>query len=54
MKLFTVPILNDSLKEATKTFRLTLSNPTGGGVLGSPEDGHGHDCGQRSGRPVRV
>jgi dienelactone hydrolase len=35
VKLFTVPILNDSLKEATKTFLLTLSNPTGGGVLGS-------------------
>ena len=36
VKLFTVPILNDSLKEPTKTFRLTLSNPTGGAVLGSP------------------
>ena len=35
VKLFTVPILNDSPKEANKTFRLTLSNPTGGGVLGS-------------------
>ena len=35
VKQFTVPILNDSLKEANKTFRLTLSNPTGGGVLGA-------------------
>jgi len=35
VKLFTVPILNDGLKEANKTFRLTLSNPAGGGVLGS-------------------
>ena len=35
VKLFTVPILNDSLKEADKTFRLTLSSPAGGGVLGS-------------------
>ena len=30
-----VPILNDGIKEATKTFRVTLSNPTGGAVLGS-------------------
>jgi dienelactone hydrolase len=34
VKRFAVPILNDSLREANKTFRLTLSNPTGGGVLG--------------------
>ena len=34
VKLFTVPILNDSLKEATKTFRVTLSNPVGA-TLGS-------------------
>jgi hypothetical protein len=37
VKLFTVPILNDSLKEPSETFRITLSNPTGGGVLGSTE-----------------
>jgi len=35
VKRFAVPILNDSLKEANKTFRVTLSNPSGGGVLGS-------------------
>jgi dienelactone hydrolase len=35
VKRFAVPIFNDSLKEANKTFRLTLSNPTGGGVLGA-------------------
>ena len=35
VKLFTVPILNDSLKESNKSFRLALSNPTGGAVLGS-------------------
>ena len=34
VKLFTVPILNDGLKEPNKTFRLALINPTGGGVLG--------------------
>ena len=28
VKLFTVPILNDGLKESSKTFRVTLSNPT--------------------------
>ena len=36
LKLVTVPILNDGSKEATKYFRLKLSNPTGGAVLGSP------------------
>lgn len=35
IKLFTVPILNDSLKEPNQSFRLTLSLPSGGGVLGS-------------------
>jgi poly(3-hydroxybutyrate) depolymerase len=30
-----IPILNDGLKETTETFRVALSNPTGG-VLGSP------------------
>ena len=33
-KLFTVPIVNDSRNEANKTFKLTLTNPAGGGVLG--------------------
>ena len=33
-KLVPIPILNDSLKEANETFRVTLSNPTGG-TLGS-------------------
>lgn len=35
VKLFTVPIFNDGLKESSKTFRVTLSNPTNQ-VLGSP------------------
>ena len=35
IKLLIIPILNDGLKEPNETFRLTLSNPTGGGVLGS-------------------
>lgn len=33
-KQIAVPILNDDLKEATKYFRLTLTNSPGGGVLG--------------------
>jgi hypothetical protein len=33
LKSFIVPILNDALAEPTKTFRVTLSNPTGGAVL---------------------
>jgi poly(3-hydroxybutyrate) depolymerase len=36
LKVVTVPILNDGIKEATKLFSLTLSNPTGGAVLGAP------------------
>ena len=36
VKQITVPILNDGLKEPTKNFSLTLSNPSGGAVLGSP------------------
>ena len=35
IKLVTVPILNDGVKESSKNFRVTLSNPTGGAVLGS-------------------
>ena len=34
-KVVPVPILNDGVKEATESFRLTLSNPTGGAVLGA-------------------
>jgi polyhydroxybutyrate depolymerase len=30
-----VPLLNDGLKELSETFRITLSNPTGGAVLGT-------------------
>jgi len=33
-KLVSIPILNDGLKEVNETFRITLSNPTGG-TLGS-------------------
>ncbi|NWG74995.1 MAG: hypothetical protein HXY24_10375 [Rubrivivax sp.] len=36
LKSVSVPILNDALREASKSFRLTLSNPTGDGALGSP------------------
>jgi len=36
VKLFNVPILNDGLKEANETFRLYLTNATGGAVLGTP------------------
>ncbi len=35
VKVVTVPILNDGINEPAKTFRVTLSNPTGGAVLGS-------------------
>lgn len=34
VKQFTLPILNDALKEAGETILLTLSNPGSGGVLG--------------------
>ena len=36
LKQITVPIFNDAIKESAKTFRATLSNPTGGAVLGAP------------------
>ena len=36
VKLVTIPILNDGIREPSKTFRVSLSNPSGGGVLGSP------------------
>jgi poly(3-hydroxybutyrate) depolymerase len=35
VKMLRVPILNDGINEPTETFRVTLSNPTGGAVLGS-------------------
>jgi poly(3-hydroxybutyrate) depolymerase len=35
VKVLLVPIVNDGVKESTETFRVTLSNPTGGAVLGS-------------------
>lgn len=35
VRTFTVPILNDALKEPIENFRITLQNPTGGSVLGS-------------------
>jgi len=35
VKVVSVPILNDGVKEPNKTFRVTLSNPRGGAVLGS-------------------
>ena len=34
VKLISIPILNDGLKEPGKVFRVTLSNPTAGAVLG--------------------
>jgi hypothetical protein len=36
-KALTVPILNDAVPESTETFTVTLSNPTGGAALGSPQ-----------------
>ena len=35
-KTLLVPILNEGFVEGTKTFRVILSNPTGGAVLGAP------------------
>lgn len=34
VKLIAIPLLNDGLRESTETFRVALSNPTGGAVLG--------------------
>ncbi len=34
LKTITVPILNDTTSESAETFAITLSNPTGGAVLG--------------------
>ena len=36
LKKVTVTLLNDAIWEPSKTFRITLSNPSGGGVLGVP------------------
>ncbi len=36
IKSFSVPLLDDSVAEEEKTVTLTLSNPTGGAVLGAP------------------
>jgi poly(3-hydroxybutyrate) depolymerase len=36
LKFVDVPLLNDGLKESSETFRITLSNPTGGAVLATP------------------
>jgi poly(3-hydroxybutyrate) depolymerase len=36
LKSFAVPVLNDALLESAESFRVTLSNPSGDGVLGSP------------------
>lgn len=35
-KVVPVPILNDGIKEGLENFKLILSNPTGGAVLGAP------------------
>lgn len=35
-KVVPTPILNDGIKESLESFKLTLSNPTGSAVLGSP------------------
>src|SRR5439155_23203660 len=36
VKLVSIPILNNSLKQPDRNFRLTLSNPTGGAAFGFP------------------
>lgn len=37
VKLVTVPVLSDGVQQASKSFRVSLSTPTGGAVLGSPK-----------------
>ena len=48
LKFIDVPMLNDGLKESSETFRIVLSNPTGGAVLGIDANRDGHDSRQRS------
>jgi poly(3-hydroxybutyrate) depolymerase len=36
IKLLSVPIINNGIKQSTRSFTVTLSNPSGGSVLGSP------------------
>src|SRR5207249_5081302 len=36
-KIFAIPIVKDTLDESDETVNLTLSNPTGGATLGTPD-----------------